>query len=235
MTAYRQHCPVATAAEVLGQSWTLLVIRELLHGSSRTSEIARGVPGMSSALLARRLKQLAEAGVVTRLASTGEGRFALTPAGRDLAPVIEHLGHWGRRWMPPPRSGDLKPNLLLLDICRSIDPARLPREKVSLHLRFAETPPPRWWWLILSLEGASSTDTDPRLPMVARIDCTVSALAGVWLGHRTWREALSEQAIRFDGTREAVRDTIGWLGRNRFTESALNVSASNRMTAQQFD
>ncbi|HEY3479384.1 MAG TPA: helix-turn-helix domain-containing protein [Streptomyces sp.] len=235
MTAYRQHCPVASATEVLGHSWTLLVVRELLHGNSRVSEIARGVPGMSSALLARRLKQLAEAGVVTRLASTGEGRFALTPAGRDLAPVIEQLGKWGRRWMPPPRSGDVKPHLLLLDICRSIDPARLPREKVSLHLRFSETPPPRWWWLVLSPEGACSTDTDPRLPTVARIDCTVSALAGVWLGHRTWREVLADQAIRFDGTREAVRNTITWLGRNRFTDTRLTLSASNKMMAQQFD
>ncbi|MEV6647985.1 helix-turn-helix domain-containing protein [Amycolatopsis sp. NPDC051371] len=235
MTSYRQHCPVSAAAEVLGQSWTILVVRELLHGNSRVSEIARGVPDMSSALLARRLKQLAEAGVVTRLTSTGEGRFALTQAGRDLAPVIEHLGHWGRRWTPPPRSGDLKPNLLLLDICRGIDPARLPREKVSLHLRFAEAPPPRWWWLVLSPEGASSTDTDPRLPAVARIDCTVSALAGVWLGHRTWQEILAERTIRFDGTREAVRNTIGWLGRSRFTGSAPMVSASNRMTEQQFD
>jgi len=218
VTAYRQHCPVATAAEVLGQSWTLLIVRELLHGSSRTSEIAQGVPGMSGALLARRLKQLADAGVVTRLASTGEVRFALTPAGRDLAPVVEHLGFWGRRWMPPPRSGDLSPRLLLLDICRGIDPARLPRERVALHLRFSEVPPPRWWWLVLSPEGASSTETDPRLPALARIDCTVSALAGVWLGHRTWREALAERTIRFEGTREAVRSTIGWLGRNRFTE-----------------
>ncbi|GHG14230.1 MULTISPECIES: winged helix-turn-helix transcriptional regulator [Amycolatopsis] len=218
MTAYRQHCPVATAAEVLDPSWTLLIVRELLHGSSRTGEIAEGVPGMSTALLARRLKQLADAGVVTRLPATGEVRYALTPAGRDLAPVVEHLGYWGRRWMPPPRSGNLEPRLLLLDICRGIDAARLPRERIALHLRFSEVPPPRWWWLVLSPAGASSTENDPRLPTVARIDCTVSALAGVWLGHRTWQEALADRAIRFDGTREAVRKTIGWLGRNRFTD-----------------
>ncbi|HEY3465104.1 MAG TPA: helix-turn-helix domain-containing protein [Amycolatopsis sp.] len=235
MTSYRQHCPVAAAAEVLGQSWTLLVVRELLHGNSLVGEIARGVPGMSSALLARRLKQLTEAGVVTRLDTPGQARFALTPAGRDLAPVIEQLGRWGHRWMPPPRSGDLKPNLLLLDICRGIDPLRLPREKVSLHLRFTETPPPRWWWLVLSPDGASATEADPRLPTVARIDCTVSALAGVWLGHRSWREALAERAIRFDGTREAVRNAISWLGRNRFTEPAGTVSAANRVTRKQFD
>jgi hypothetical protein len=138
--------------------------------------------------------------------------------GTESTPVVEHLGFWGRRWMPPPRSGDLNPRLLLLDICRGIDPARLPRERVALHLRFSEVAPPRWWWLVLSPEGACPTESDPRLPAVARIACTVSALAGVWLGHRTWREALAERAIRFDGTREAVRNTIGWLGHNRFAD-----------------
>ena len=100
---------------------TLLIVRELLHGSSRTSEIAQGVPGMSASLLTRRLSQLADAGVVTRLPATGEVRFALTPAGHDLAPVVEHLGYWGRRWLPPPRSGYQQPRLLLLDICRGIE------------------------------------------------------------------------------------------------------------------
>jgi DNA-binding HxlR family transcriptional regulator len=216
VTRYGQHCPVACATEVLGETWTLLVVRELLHGSSNTREIAEGVPGMPSALLARRLKTLVDAGVVQRTGPAGDARFELTPAGRDLAPVVEQLGRWGRQWRPRPRSGDLEARLLLLDICRGIDPERLPRRQVAVHVRFSETPPPRWWWLVLSPDGATSTATDPRLPTPASIDCTLTALAGVWLGHLSWRDALRDHAIRFTGTRDSVRSAIGWLGRNRF-------------------
>ncbi|MCR6490540.1 helix-turn-helix transcriptional regulator [Amycolatopsis sp. OK19-0408] len=99
---YRQHCPVASGAEVIGQSWTVLVVRELLHGSTTASQIALGVPEMSPALLTKRLKQLVEAGVVVRSATGGRTRFDLTPAGRELALVLERLGQWSRRWLPRP-------------------------------------------------------------------------------------------------------------------------------------
>jgi len=82
---YGQFCPVALAAEVLAERWTPLVVRELLCGSVRFNDLQRGVPRMSSALLARRLKELQFSGIVKRRRG-GRGAFEyhLTPAGREL-------------------------------------------------------------------------------------------------------------------------------------------------------
>jgi DNA-binding HxlR family transcriptional regulator len=69
---YNQFCPVAMAAEILGSRWTLVLLRELLAGSTRFNELRRGVPRMSPALLSKRLKDLEAAGIVTRSQVAGE-------------------------------------------------------------------------------------------------------------------------------------------------------------------
>jgi len=99
---YGQFCPVAMAAEVICARWTPLILRELLCGSTRFNDLRRGVPRMSPALLVKRLRDLEEAGIVRRVASRTEPgilEYELTPAGRDLKPVIEAIGIWGQRWV----------------------------------------------------------------------------------------------------------------------------------------
>ncbi|QXV55754.1 helix-turn-helix domain-containing protein [Amycolatopsis sp. TNS106] len=205
---YAQHCPIALAAEVVGEPWTLLVIRELLHGSTSIADIAAGIPGMSTGLLTKRLRKLETAGLVL----LRQREAALTEAGRELASVVEPLGRWGARWLPPPRYGDLDPALLLRDIARGIDRTTLPEQSVAIHFRFTESRGPRWWWLVLSQEVAAPTFHDPRLPQAMRIDCTLSALAGVWLGHIDWLDALRDKTIVISGPRTAVRQAVVWIG-----------------------
>ncbi|MEV7551876.1 helix-turn-helix domain-containing protein [Amycolatopsis sp. NPDC089917] len=209
---YEQHCPIALAAEVVGEPWTLLVIRELLNGSTAIDDIAAGVPGMSAGLLTKRLRKLDSAGLVV----LGTRRAELTASGHELAGVIEQLGHWGARRLPPPRYGDLNPALVLRDICREIDRTLLPAEAVSIHFRFTESPGSRWWWLVLSQTVAAPTVHDPRLPSAMRIECTLGALARVWLGRTEWLDALRDKAIIITGPRTAVRQAITWIGTSRF-------------------
>ncbi len=122
---YNQFCPVAMAAEILGSRWTLVLLRELLAGSTRFNELRRGVPRMSPALLSKRLKDLEAAGIVTRSRVAGEPdllEYCLTDAGRDLKPVIESVGIWGQRWVDSEASlENLDPNLLMWDMRRNID------------------------------------------------------------------------------------------------------------------
>src|SRR5215207_1319186 len=97
MRSYAQYCPVAKATEILGDRWTLLIVREMLGGASGFNELQRGLPGISRSVLTERLRSLERAEIVAR--RTGpKGRtleYRLTPAGRDLEPVVQAIGEWG--------------------------------------------------------------------------------------------------------------------------------------------
>ena len=99
---YKQFCPLAMAAEVLCTRWTMVLMRELVAGSTRFNDLRRGVPKMSPTLLSQRLKELERAGIVTRRAipsETGVYEYRLTDAGRDIGPVVEAMGTWGQKWV----------------------------------------------------------------------------------------------------------------------------------------
>ena len=92
MGGYGQFCPVAKAMELLDERWTMLVVRELLQGSQHFNTLQRGLPRMSPALLSTRLRTLARAGVIERYEDGNRVSCALTPAGKELRPIVEALG-----------------------------------------------------------------------------------------------------------------------------------------------
>ena len=101
-SSYNQFCPVAMAAEILCTRWTIVLLRELVAGSTRFNELRRGVPRMSPALLSKRLKDLETAGVVARSQVSGDAEvyeYKLTAAGKDLGQVVDAVGAWGQRWV----------------------------------------------------------------------------------------------------------------------------------------
>lgn len=120
MAGYGQFCPVAKAMDVLDERWTLLVVRELLVGSTHFNELRRGNPRMSPALLAKRLRTLERAGVVRRDEVGGRPTYRLTAAGEELRPVVESLGAWGARWVADLGDEDLDPHLLFWDVRRTV-------------------------------------------------------------------------------------------------------------------
>lgn len=101
-TTYGQFCPVAMAAEILCTRWTVVLLRELIAGSSRFNDLRRGLPRMSPALLSQRLKELEASGIIHRQPSArdaGAFDYRLTEAGRELEPLVEAFGLWGHRWV----------------------------------------------------------------------------------------------------------------------------------------
>ena len=92
MPGYGQFCPVAKAMELLDERWTVLVVRELLAGSTHFNDLRRGVPKMSPTLLSKRLQTLTRAGVVERSEVDGRAVYTLTECGRELVGVVEALG-----------------------------------------------------------------------------------------------------------------------------------------------
>lgn len=106
---YRQYCGIAKALDAVGERWTLLIVRDLLLGPRRYGDLLANLPGITTNLLAQRLKDLAAAGLLERSRQPPPLRTAaymLTPAGRELEPALLALGRWGWRYMERPRKGD---------------------------------------------------------------------------------------------------------------------------------
>ncbi len=208
MGSYGQFCPVAKAVELLGERWTLLIVRELGSGSRQADELARGIPRISPAQLAERLDQLVRAGVATRHGA----EYLLTEAGRELRPVVEALGAWGVRWTGKLDDDDLDPRVLLWDMHRNIDRDALPPGRTVLRLVFSDVPAgTRQWWLVVTPEGADVCDADPGHEVAVTVSGTLRGLVEVWRGDTTWADALRIGTVVLDGPEAACRAVPTWF------------------------
>jgi DNA-binding HxlR family transcriptional regulator len=109
--SYNQYCGLAKALDVLGERWTLLIVRNMLLGPLRYSDLLRGLPGITTNLLAKRLREMEDFGLIERVrGSTGDGgqAYRLTVVGAELEPVVHALGRWAWSWMEPPTKGELR-------------------------------------------------------------------------------------------------------------------------------
>jgi DNA-binding HxlR family transcriptional regulator len=215
MTTYGQFCPVAKAMEVLDERWTLLVVRELLAGSTRFNELRRGVPKMSPALLAKRLRSLERAGVVRRYEADGHPGYRLTQAGEELRPLVESLGAWGTRWVGGLGEADLDPHLLMWDMRRTVPVNAWPRQRtvVAFRLDGVSAPVARWWLVVRDGE-ADLCDYDPGYEATVTVSAALRTLVRVWRGDLSWQGALRGEAVSLDGPAEARRDLPMWLGQS---------------------
>ena len=152
MATYRQYCPVARAAEILAERWSLLIVRNLLLGATTFTDLAKGVPYMSRSMLIKRLRELQHNGVIVATPkSNGQGStYALTDAGRDLAGVVEDLAAWAERWVDV-RTEHTDPGFALWVWCKvQLNRDALPDERVVVAFRFPdERAGNRRFWLLV--------------------------------------------------------------------------------------
>ncbi|WP_029138371.1 winged helix-turn-helix transcriptional regulator [Nakamurella lactea] len=212
MTVYGQFCPVAKAMEVLDERWTLLVVRELLAGSSHFNELRRGVPKMSPALLSKRLRSLVRAGVVRRRDADNRVQYELTQCGRELAGVVESLGAWGVRWIGELGEGDLDPHLLLWDLRRRLDLDAMPRSRTVISFVFDDVASQAArWWLMVAGDNADICDYDPGFDVTVTVTTSLRTMTRIWRGDLEWQQALGARAVVLSGDRAARRALPGWL------------------------
>jgi DNA-binding HxlR family transcriptional regulator len=215
---YGQFCPVAKAAEVIGDRWTPLVLRELMYGSRHFNDISRGVPLMSRALLVQRLRELERAGIVmSHEKETGQGHeYILTPAGEALRPIIEQMGVWAQQW----GNGQIDPEdlddaLLMWGIQRRINFDALPTQKIVLQFDFRGLTrgrkTQRSWWLILENGEVDICQKDPGFEVNVSISADLCAFTHVWMGYANLDVALKKGTICFDGAPNLVRQVPTWL------------------------
>jgi DNA-binding HxlR family transcriptional regulator len=218
---YGQFCTVARGAEVVCERWTPLVVRELLCGSRRFNDLHRGVPRMSTSLLARRLQTLEAAGVVKRSAMGKVWEYGLTDAGEELRPIIMALGHWGARWIGSRlRDDELDAGLLMWDIRRFVRLEEFPARPVVIQFQLPDAREgERVWWLIVEDGVADLCRDDPGRELTLVVVASVRALTEIWSGDLTPAEALASREVRVDGARRDVDRLWHWLGTSAFAST----------------
>jgi DNA-binding HxlR family transcriptional regulator len=221
--SYGQFCTVARAAEVLCERWTPLVIRELLCGSKRFNDLRRGVPRMSTSLLAQRLRHLEDLGVVQRCAVGKVWEYHLTAAGEELRPIVFALGHWGARWIGSRlRDDELDAGLLMWDVRRSVRVDQFPAEPVTIHFTFRDARTgEKSWWLVVEDGTADLCREDPGREPTLVVDSSVRALTEVWGGDRTPQDALHSGELRVSGPARHAQRLWAWLGASAFAPTRL--------------
>lgn len=231
MTDYGQFCPVALGAEIFAERWTPLILRELLAGARRFSDIHRGVPRISRNLLTQRLHSLCGSGIVEQLPSeVGHGHgheYHLTTAGRELAPVVEALGTWGYAWASKDLADEhLDPDFLMWTLRRMIRIDALPDERVVLLFRFRHHRD-RVYWLVLHRPEVDLCLFDPGHEVNLEIDAEVGALAHVCLGHHGLLQAVRAGDVEIHGAPHHRKALPSWLGATHFADATKNVSAAS--------
>ncbi|MPY93978.1 MAG: transcriptional regulator [Acidimicrobiia bacterium] len=209
MEGFGQFCPVSRALEVLGERWTLLVVRELLMGSTGFNEIRRGLPRIPTGTLAKRLQALTAAGVV----EIDGGRYTLTPAGEALRPVVAALAAWALGpGHVPLEAGHLDAAALTWDLQRRIDHEAVPARKVTVELHFVDRAAgDRRYWLQLDRGRANLCSTDTGDPVDVTLRATTSDVVRWWLGECSWRELMTRPTTRIAGDRTLIRALPTWF------------------------
>jgi DNA-binding HxlR family transcriptional regulator len=216
--SYKQFCPVAKASEVLAERWTLLIVREMLMGSTRYGELQWGIPGIPRSLLAQRLRSLELAGIVEIHPGDRRGNeYVLTAAGEELLEVIEKLGEWGERWVNHDISDEevVDASLLMWDMRRRINWENVPPERVTVRFDI-EGARHNAYWLVLHRGEAEVCLQDPGYDVDLHVESDTRTLHLWWLGRLPYTSGVREGRIRLDGPRRLVSGFPSWLATSVF-------------------
>uniref|UniRef100_UPI003F4C3156 winged helix-turn-helix transcriptional regulator n=1 Tax=Nocardioides sp. SYSU DS0651 TaxID=3415955 RepID=UPI003F4C3156 len=213
MPDYGNYCPVSMAAEVVADRWTPLIIRELVLGNTRFNDIARAMPGISRSLLVQRLRHLERKGVLhTWPAASGRGNeYHLTPAGKDLERVLDSLGRWAIEWLfEELQPQEVSPTTLMWWMHRRVATASLPVDRTIVEFRHT-APTATTIWLVMERHEVSVCLQRPGFDVDVVVTATTGALADVFQGYRTWREAVDDGAVVVEGPRRLTNALPRWF------------------------
>jgi len=226
---YGQYCPVSLASEVIADRWTPLILREMVLGSTRFNDIERGLPGISRTLLSQRLRHLERKGVLhLEPAASGRGsEYHLTPAGRDLEPVIMALGEWAVKWMfAEPEPAEVDPIALTWWMHRRVDRTSLPDRRVVIEFDYRGLGATQIW-LVLDRGDPSVCVKHPRFDNDIVVTTDAVSMMRVFSGIVTLNDAVADGTVSLEGAPSLVRSFGRW-----FLWSPFVPAVRERLTAR---
>ena len=204
--AHDDGCGIAHASDLLGQRWALLVVRELLLGPKRFTDLRTGIPGLSPNVLGQRLRELEGAGLLRRrrLAPPAASQvYELTEWGRELEPAVLALGRWASHSPSFPAGARMGPDSLVLAMKTTFQPEKATGLEASYELRLGDIPYEIW----VSNAGFGAERGEPWNPD-ARIQTDPDSLASVVFGGRALADAVKRGEVEIEGSRRAVNALV---------------------------
>ena len=199
-SGYGQYCPIARAVEVLGERWSVLIVRDLLCGFNRFNDLARCLPGLSRHLAV-------EAAAPARGGRHRRPRrrpLRAHAGGRGPAGCVFGLGEWSAKWQfGDPRESELDPELLMWWVHRRLDFSQLPDQRLVFEFRFHDER--KRFWIMRETQGPSVCLYDPGFGIDATIESDLRTMYQVWLGKVALRAAMQDGRVVLNGKPSVVR------------------------------
>lgn len=210
------YCPTSKACEVLLPRWTIQILGELWGGSTRFNEIKRGLPGISPTLLANRLKEMQENGLLERVEdkATGSIDYIRTEKAAELDSVLKALAAWAQRHITAEIAlEDRDADLLMWNIRRQIDVAELPPKRIVMRFNFSDaTSPASTYWVITKPgETVELCSSDPGFDVDLFVETQVRVFTGVYLGRSSFEQAVADDLIFMSGDPRLIKTFRRWL------------------------
>lgn len=218
---YNLFCPTAMAAEILEPRWTMLILCEMGSGSTRFSDIQRGVPGMSPSLLTRRLREMEASGLLRRedIAGTQQSHYLLTPMARELLPLITQIGAWAHRNIDSKVALDrLDDKMLMWNVRRKIVRSLLPERRTVVEFMLSrEDGTIAKYWLIMRPEQETDLcSIDPKFDVDLYIVASLRDFTAAWMGHSRFETEIDAGRISLVGDEDLARTLTRWMVRSCF-------------------
>lgn len=216
---FGQFCPIAKSMEIIGEKWTILILRELLMGSTRFNALQRGLSMISPAILSKRLNTLCDYELVIKKKLPGQKGYEYlpTPAAKELLPIFIDLGNWGMRWTRQYLSNnDFDVNFLMTYLQRSIQTDELLGKETIIKFQFTDLDKQPNWWIVVNGENIDICTIDPCREVDVYFTCTVKCLSDIWMGESTYKKEIKGGQLKLVGSSVLVRDVSKWMSNCMF-------------------
>ena len=223
MEKYCQFCPVAKAAEILCEKWVILVLRELIMGSTRFGQLRCGLPKISPSILSRRLKSLEEQGIILRSKKPESSgyEYHLTESGKELRPIVLGFGTWGHKWAKNKiNNEDLDAGFLLWDMRRRLNIEYFQNKRTVIHIEFSDqSNRDRYWWMVIENGEIDlcfeDTGHEPDIIIITKLDI----MTNIWLGYNKLGTMVNNGKLKNFGSIQHVKNVSKWIGKSTFADS----------------
>jgi DNA-binding HxlR family transcriptional regulator len=210
-------CPAMASADILGDKWTLLLLREMFLGTTRFGGFQKAIPRMSPSVLSKRLKTLETAEIIIRKATpSGQAaEYKLTRSGRELAPIVENMAVWGMRWRKRSIAAqDCDVGGFMWDFHRTLNTNGLPDGETVILVQISDRIDLNSWWVIAHGDAVDLCPKDPGHEVDLYLTATLANLIALWLGDLNVRDAMAAKLIFLDGPRHLVNTAPDWMAQS---------------------